>query len=325
MALSRETQIGLLSRMLLVRRFEERAGQQYGLGKINGFCHLYIGQEAVAVGCLTALDKDDYAISGYREHGHALVRGVPPGAVMAELFGKATGTSRGKGGSMHIMSAEHRFLGGYGIVGGQVPLGLGYAFASKYRGDSTVVQAFLGDAAVNQGVYYESLNMAALWNLPLICIIENNGYGMGTAVARASAVTELYKKSEGLGVHSEWVDGMDVIKVREAAERLVERAREESKPAVLECRTYRFRGHSMADPATYRTKEELEAYRKQDPVLSLRDRLKITEDKWKAMEAEVKAVVDASVKFADESPEPDASELMQYIHPTNDNNAPERA
>ena len=326
MPLTTDARIDLLERMLLVRRFEERAGQQYGLGKINGFCHLYIGQEAVAVGCLTALDKDDVALSGYREHGHALARGTPARKVMAELFGKATGTSKGKGGSMHIFDVEHGFLGGYGIVGGQVPLALGYAFASKYRATAKpegkgsplpVAMVFLGDAAANQGVFYECLNMAALWKLPLVLVVENNGYGMGTAVARASAQTDFHRRGEGLGVSGVAVDGMDAVLVRECAEAAIASARA-GTPTIVEARTYRYRGHSMADPATYRTKEELEDYRKRDPILSLKDKLEqegaYTDEAFKRLEARVKAEVDDAVKFADDSPLPDNGELVTDIY-----------
>jgi pyruvate dehydrogenase E1 component alpha subunit len=315
---SKEVQLDLLERMLLIRRFEERAGQQYGLGKIGGFCHLYIGQEAVCVGALTALRADDYALSGYREHGHALARGTEPGRVMAELFGRAAGTTKGKGGSMHIFDAERRFLGGYGIVGGQIPLGAGFALATKYQGGDQVTICFFGDAAVNQGVFHEVLNMAELWSLPVIFLCENNKYGMGTEVSRAAAVPEVFKRASSYAMHGERVDGMDVLAVRETCDRLVARARKEMKPALLEAVTYRFRGHSMADPATYRTKEELEQYRGKDPITSLKARLitenSITEDDYKKLEAKIKKIVDEAVKLADESPAPELHERLTDVY-----------
>jgi pyruvate dehydrogenase E1 component alpha subunit len=304
--------------MLLIRRFEERAGQQYGLGKIGGFCHLYIGQEAVCVGALSALRADDYALSGYREHGHALARGTEPGRVMAELFGKATGTTKGKGGSMHIFDAQRRFLGGYGIVGGQIPLGAGMALATKYVGTDAVTICFFGDAAVNQGVFHEVLNMAQLWRLPVIFLCENNKYGMGTEISRAAAVPEVYQRARSYAMHGERVDGMDVEAVRATCDRLVERARKEMQPALLEAVTYRFRGHSMADPATYRTKEELEEFRGKDPITTLKARLvldnELDEAGYKALEAKIKKIVDEAVRFAEESPPPDLSERFTDVY-----------
>ena len=318
MPYSKEVQLDLLERMLLIRRFEERAGQQYGLGKIGGFCHLYIGQEAVCVGALSALRADDYALSGYREHGHALTRGTEPGRVMAELFGKATGTTKGKGGSMHIFDAERRFMGGYGIVGGQIPLGGGFALATKYLGGDQVTLCFFGDAAVNQGVFHEVANMAQLWKLPVIFICENNKYGMGTEVSRAAVIPEVYKRAGSYAMHGERVDGMDVLKVREVCDRLVLRARKEMQPALLECSTYRFRGHSMADPATYRSKEELEQFRGKDPITQLKAALVlenlITEADYKALEAKIKKAVDEAVKFAEESPAPDLGERFNDVY-----------
>jgi pyruvate dehydrogenase E1 component alpha subunit len=315
---SNETLLELLERMMLIRRFEERVGQQYGLGKIGGFCHLYIGQEAVAVGSLSALRKDDYALSGYREHGHALARGTDPGRVMAELFGRATGTTKGKGGSMHIFDVEHRFLGGYGIVGGQIPLGAGMAMATKYLGGDQVTLCFFGDAAVNQGVFHETLNMAVLWKLPVIFICENNKYGMGTEISRAAAVPEVWKRASSYNMHGEKVDGMDVLAVRETCDRLVERARKTFEPALLEVNCYRYRGHSMADPATYRTKDELEEFRKRDPIERLKTKLieagALDEAGIKTLESKIKGVVDASVKFADESPAPNLSERYSDVY-----------
>lgn len=315
---SRDVQLELLERMLLVRRFEERAGQMYGMGKIGGFCHLYIGQEAVAVGALSALSPDDDAIDGYREHGHAVARGVAPAKVMAELFGKAGGTSKGKGGSMHLFDRELHFLGGYGIVGGQIALGAGAAFAAKYRGEKRVAMTFFGDAATNQGVFHEVMNMAALWKLPVIFVIENNRYGMGTAVERAMAGSELYRRAEPYQIACEMVDGMDALAVREAAVRAVGRARSEQQPTLIEARTYRYRGHSMADPATYRTKEELEEYRARDPIQRLKATMTeaglLDDAAWKQMEARVKGQVDAAVAFAESSPEPDLDQIHTDIY-----------
>ncbi len=312
------TLLDMLERMLLIRRFEERAGQQYGLGKIGGFCHLYIGQEAVAVGALTALRPDDYALSGYREHGHALARGTEPGRVMAELFGRSTGTTKGKGGSMHIFDTERRFLGGYGIVGGQIPLGAGMALATKLQGGDQVTLCFFGDAAVNQGVFHETLNMATLWKLPVVFICENNKYGMGTEVSRAAAVPEVWKRAGSFDMHGERVDGMDVLAVRDACDRLVQRARTTMQPALLEVACYRYRGHSMADPATYRTKEEVEQFRKQDPIERLKAQLfaanGIDETQFKALESKIKGIVDAAVKFADESPAPALNERYSDVY-----------
>jgi pyruvate dehydrogenase E1 component alpha subunit len=318
MPYAKEELLDLLERMLLIRRFEERAGQQYGLGKIGGFCHLYIGQEAVCVGALSALRPDDYALSGYREHGHALARGSDPGRVMAELFGKATGTTKGKGGSMHIFDAEKRFLGGYGIVGGQIPLGAGMAMATKYNGGDQVTMCFFGDAAVNQGVFHEVLNMSQLWKLPVIFICENNKYGMGTEVSRGAAVPEVHRRGGSFDMPAERVDGMDVLAVRETCDRLVDRARKDMQPALLEAVTYRFRGHSMADPATYRTKEELEQHRGRDPIVALKAKLvtegHLDEAGYKALETKIKKQVDEAVKFADESPAPDLSERFNDVY-----------
>ncbi|MBS2022328.1 MAG: pyruvate dehydrogenase (acetyl-transferring) E1 component subunit alpha [Deltaproteobacteria bacterium] len=304
--------------MLLLRRFEERAGQQYGLGKIGGFCHLYIGQEAVAVGALTALRKDDHALSGYREHGHALARGTDPGAVMAELFGKSNGTTLGKGGSMHIFDSERGFHGGYGIVGGQIPLGAGMAWATKLKGQDSVTVCFFGDAAINQGVWHEVANMAELWGLPVIFVCENNKYGMGTEVSRAAAVPDVYKRASAYDMHGEKVDGMDVLAVRDAMDRLVLRARTTMKPALLEAACYRYRGHSMADPATYRTKEELEEYKKKDPIERLKTSMtaagQLDEAAVKALEAKIKAQVDAAVKFAEGGTAPELHERFTHVY-----------
>ena len=309
-----------LRQMLLIRHFEEKAGEAYSLGKIGGFCHLYIGQEAVAVGSIAALRPDDYITSAYREHGQALVRGITARAVMAELFGKATGCSRGKGGSMHLFDAGLGFLGGHGIVGSHIPIAAGAAFAIKYRGGDQLSLCFFGEAAANIGAFHETLNMASLWELPAIFICENNGYGMGTAVARASAVRNLAVRGSAYDMPAEEVDGQDVLAVREAMDRAVERARKESKPTLLEVRTYRYVGHSMSDAAhgTYRTKDEVEEYRRRDPIKVLADRMRsggaLDDASWEALDAEVKAEVEDAYEFAERSPDPDPSELFTNVY-----------
>ncbi len=309
-----------LRQMLLIRRFEEKTGEAYSLGKIGGFCHLYIGQEAVAVGSIAALRPDDYITSAYREHGQALARGMTPRAVMAELFGKATGCSGGKGGSMHLFDAKLGFLGGHGIVGSHIPLAAGAAFAAKYRGGDQVSVCFFGEAAANIGAFHEALNMASLWDLPAIFICENNGYGMGTAVSRASAVQSLSTRGNAYDMPAEAVDGQDVLVVREAMDRAVARARQESKPTLLEIRTYRYVGHSMSDAAhgTYRTKYEVEEYRRRDPLKVLGDRMRadgtLDDARWAALEAEIKAAVDDAYSFAEESPDPDPGALYADVY-----------
>jgi pyruvate dehydrogenase E1 component alpha subunit len=309
-----------LRQMLLIRRFEEKAGEAYSLGKIGGFCHLYIGQEAVAVGSIAALRPDDYITSAYREHGQALARGITARAVMAELFGKATGCSHGKGGSMHLFDASLGFLGGHGIVGSHIPIAAGAAFAIKYKGGNQVSVCYFGEAAANIGAFHETLNMASLWDLPAIFICENNGYGMGTAVARASAVQHLSIRGNAYDMPAEMVDGQDVLVVRDAMDRAVARARDESKPTMLEIRTYRYVGHSMSDAAhgTYRTKDEVEEYRRRDPIKLLADRMRaegsLDEAGWEGLEAEVKTEVEDAVAFADSSPDPDPSELYTHLY-----------
>jgi len=311
---------GYLRQLLLIRRFEERAGEMYSLGKIGGFCHLYIGQEAVAVGSIAALRPDDYVISAYREHGQALARGMSARSVMAELFGKATGCSKGKGGSMHLFDAALGFMGGHGIVGGQIPLAAGLAFAAKYRGTDQVAACYFGEAAVNIGSFHEALNMASLWKLPVVFIIENNGYGMGTALARGSSLLDLAHRSYSYDMANEVVDGQDVLTVKTAMEMAVTRARTESKPTLLEIRTYRYVGHSMSDAAhgTYRTKEEVETYRERDPIVLLRDRMfaaaQLDASGYEALDREVKAEVDDSIQFAESSPDPDPSELWTDVY-----------
>ncbi|MGK2286116.1 pyruvate dehydrogenase (acetyl-transferring) E1 component subunit alpha [Pedomonas sp. V897] len=304
--------------MLLIRRFEERAGQMYGLGLIGGFCHLYIGQEAVVVGIQSALRKGDSIITGYRDHGHMLACGIDSKAVMAELTGRAGGISRGKGGSMHMFSVEHGFYGGHGIVGAQVSLGAGLAFAHKYKGDGGLCVTYFGDGAANQGQVYESFNMAELWKLPVIFVIENNQYAMGTSVNRASAEDQLFRRGESFRIPGIQVNGMDVLDVRGAANTAVEWVRGGNGPILLEMKTYRYRGHSMSDPAKYRSKEEVEQVREQsDPIEGCKRRLlesgKITEDELKAIDKEVRAIVAEAADFAQTSPEPDPSELYTDV------------
>jgi len=303
--------------MLLIRRFEEKAGQLYGMGLIGGFCHLYIGQEAVVVGMQAAQKKVDSVITSYRDHGHMLAAGMEPRGVMAELTGRSGGYSRGKGGSMHMFSREKNFYGGHGIVGAQVPIGTGLAFAHKYKNDGGVCLTYFGDGAVNQGQVYESFNMAALWKLPVVYVIENNKYSMGTSQARHAA-GELHKRGEPYGIQGKKVDGMDVVKVREAAEEALAFARAGKGPVILEMETYRYRGHSMSDPAKYRTKEEVEEWRgKHDPIDALRTMMLAenlaTEDSLKEIERKVKDIVADAVEFAQTSPEPDPSELWTDV------------
>ncbi len=310
--------IDLLRQMVLIRRFEEKCAEMYALGKIGGFLHLYIGQEAVAVGAISVLRPDDYVIAGYREHGHALAKGSSPGKVMAELFGRADGLCKGKGGSMHLFDKARNFLGGHAIVAGQIPIGTGAAFASKYRGTDQVTLCFFGDGAVNQGVFHEALNLAALWRLPILFICENNRYGMGTSVERATSITKLYKRADAYGMPGEAVDGMDVLAVRERVGLAVERARRENTPSFIEAETYRYRGHSMADPGTYRTKGEVEEQKKHDPISLFRDRLLadgvLRESDWRPLENEVQQIVEEAVRYADASPEPPLEWLCTDVY-----------
>lgn len=304
--------------MLLIRRFEEKAGQLYGMRLIGGFCHLYIGQEAVVVGMQAAIKDDDQVITGYRDHGHMLACGLNPDAVMAELTGRIGGYSKGKGGSMHMFSREKAFYGGHGIVGAQVPLGTGLAFANRYRDNGRVSLTYFGDGAANQGQVYESFNMAQLWKLPVIYIIENNRYAMGTSVARSSATTELYMRGASFGIPGEAVDGMDVAAVLEAGGRAAAHARSGRGPYILEMKTYRYRGHSMSDPAKYRSGEEVAQVKsEQDPVANLRKKLEtefgISEEEITKIDKDIKATVSKSAEFAQESPEPDPSELWTDI------------
>jgi len=310
--------LGFYKQMLLIRRFEERAGQLYGLGLIGGFCHLYIGQEAVAVGLQSAMDQArDSVITGYRDHGHMLAYGIDPKLIMAELTGRAAGIARGKGGSMHMFSVPHRFYGGHGIVGAQVPLGTGLAFAHKYRGDGGLCLAYFGDGAANQGQVYEAFNMAELWSLPVIYVIENNQYAMGTSVTRASSEPDLYRRGESFRIPGLQVDGMDVLAVRGAATTAIEWVRGGNGPIILELKTYRYRGHSMSDPAKYRSRDEVQAVReKSDPIeAAKRDLLAIgvTEDEMKIADNEIKRVVVEAASYAEESSEPDAAELYTDV------------
>ena len=305
--------------MLLIRRFEEKAGQMYGMGLIGGFCHLYIGQEAVVVGMQAAITDKDTVVTSYRDHGHMLVCGMDPKGVMAELTGRRGGYSKGKGGSMHMFSAEKGFYGGHGIVGAQVPVGTGIAFGHKYRDENAVCLTYLGDGAVNQGQVYEAFNMAALWDLPVVYVIENNKYGMGTSVERASARTDLYHRGDAYGIPGAQVDGMDVIAVREAGDKAVAHARGGKGPYILEMLTYRYRGHSMSDPAKYRTKEEVQKVRQErDPIERLRASILETgvmdEAGLKEMDREVKAIVSEAAEFAQNSPEPDPTELTTDVY-----------
>lgn len=304
--------------MLLIRRFEERAGQLYGLGLIGGFCHLYIGQEAVAVGLQSALQVGkDSVITGYRDHGHMLAYGIDPKIIMAELTGRAAGISRGKGGSMHMFSVEHGFYGGHGIVGAQVSLGTGLAFKHKYAGDGGVCVAYFGDGAANQGQVYESFNMAELWKLPIIFVVENNQYAMGTSVNRSSAEDQLYRRGESFRIPGLQVDGMDVLAVRGAAEVAVDWVRGGKGPILLELKTYRYRGHSMSDPAKYRSREEVQAVRdKSDPIEHLKRELSavgVSEDEIKKIDNEIKAQVVEAADFAEQMPEPEPGELYTDV------------
>ena len=312
----------LLYQMLLGRRFEEKTAEAYALGKIGGFCHLYIGQEALAVGAMSTLREDDYVITAYREHVQALVKGMTPREVMAELYGRADGCSKGKGGSMHLFSAEKNFMGGWGIVGGQIPMATGIGWAIKYRKQDRVCFCFMGEAAVNQGAFHESLNMAALWKLPVIYIVENNRFGMGTAWERASSLYDIAQKATAYDMPSAVADGMDVIAMREVVQDAVHRARSEQIPTLIEARCYRFMGHSMSDPVhgVYRTKEEVEEAKQKDPIRIYIDRLKqeemLTDAELEEIDRKVQAEVDDAAEFAENSPEPAADELYTDVYAT---------
>jgi pyruvate dehydrogenase E1 component alpha subunit len=315
---SNDELLSFYEQMVLIRRFEEKAGQLYGLGLIGGFCHLYIGQEAVAVGIQSALEVGkDSVITGYRDHGHMLAYGIDPKIIMAELTGRQAGISKGKGGSMHMFSVEHKFFGGHGIVGAQVPLGAGLAFAHKYNEDGGVCVAYFGDGAANQGQVYETFNMAALWKLPIVFVIENNGYAMGTAVKRSSAETQFYRRGNAFRIPGMDVDGMDVLKVRQAAEQAIAFVRAGNGPVLMELTTYRYRGHSMSDPAKYRSREEVQEMReKHDPIEGAKAELLargIAEDKIKEIDKRIRAQVTQAADFAESSPEPAADELYTDV------------
>jgi len=304
--------------MLLIRRFEEKAGQLYGMGLIGGFCHLYIGQEAVVVGMQAAAGPDDQVITAYRDHGHMLACGMDPKGVMAELTGRHSGYSKGKGGSMHMFSDEKKFYGGHGIVGAQIPLGTGLAFANKYRGDNSVTMTYFGDGASNQGQVYEAFNMAELWKLPVVYIIENNQYAMGTSVERSSAQVDFSKRGASFNIPGRQVDGMDVEAVHAAGREAIDWCRDGKGPIILEMKTYRYRGHSMSDPAKYRTREEVNEVReKRDPIEHLGQKLiaqsLATEDEMKAIDKDIRQIVNHAAEFATESPEPDAAELYTDV------------
>src|SRR4051794_5156721 len=311
-------EVEMLSLMLLIRRFEERASQQYQTQKIGGFCHLYIGQEAVVCGAIAAARPDDYLITAYRDHAHALARGTSADACMAELFGKATGCSRGLGGSMHYFDKERHMYGGHAIFGAHVPLACGLAFASKYRDEDRVTLCFFGDGAINQGAFHEALNLAALYKLPVIFICENNLYAMGTSVERSTSLKQIVDRAEGYEIPAEIVDGMNFREVRDKLTEVVDSIRKDPHPAFVEIRTYRYRGHSMSDPASYRTKEQLEKYRMDDPITRLRAQLtregKLTNERFDEMDKQAKDTALASVKFAEESEEPPLEDLYNYTY-----------
>ncbi len=309
----------LLKEMLLIRRFEEKAGQMYGLKKIGGFCHLYNGQEAVCSGVAAAMDRGvDRLLTGYRDHGHAISLGLEPKGIMAELYGKATGVSKGKGGSMHMFDREKGMWGGNGIVGGQIPMAAGVAFAQKYHQDGGATVCLFGDGAIHQGAFHEAMNLAAIWKLPAVFICENNQYGMGTSVGRASSVKDLFIKGQAYGIPSKMVDGMDVIAVLEEVKAALDTARKDFQPSFLEIKTYRYKGHSMSDPAKYRTKEETESFLQQDPILLLKTRMEdaglITEEQYKELDRQLKEEVMQAVEFAESSPEPALSEMYSDIY-----------
>lgn len=318
----KETYLYWYESMLLQRRFEEKAGQLYGMQKIRGFCHLYIGQEAVTSGMMTAIRDDDNVITAYRDHGMAIVKGISPKACMAELFAKATGCTKGKGGSMHFFSKEHRFFGGHGIVGGQIGLGAGIALAEQYNNTDRVTLCFFGDGAARQGMLHETLNMAVLWQLPVVFICENNQYAMGTSVERSSKVSDIYRLADNYDMPGDIVNGMDPAEVHTAIDRAVKRAREKGGPTFLEIKTYRYRGHSMSDPAKYRSKEEVEEFKEKDPIDEV---LKIIMDnKWaseqeiEAIQEKIKQEIDDAVQFAEDSPYPDEDELYKDIYAEED-------
>lgn len=316
--ITKQTYLDWYEQMLLLRRFEERAGLLYGQQKIRGFCHLYIGQEAIAAGTMSILRDEDSMITAYRDHGLAIAKGISANEAMAELFGKETGCSKGKGGSMHFFSKEHHFYGGHGIVGGHIPLGAGIAFAEKYKGTDNVCVCYFGDGAARQGALFETYNMAMLWKLPVIFVCENNHYAMGTSVERTSNVTDIYKIGAAFDMPSEAVNGMKCEDVHKAMDKAVARARKGDGPTFLEIKTYRYKGHSMSDPAKYRTKEELEDYKGQDPIVDVKATIMkkkyATEEELSEIDKKVKDIIDEAVKFADESEYPDPAELFSHIY-----------
>ncbi|MCX6167324.1 MAG: pyruvate dehydrogenase (acetyl-transferring) E1 component subunit alpha [Sphingobacteriales bacterium] len=320
--ITKDTYLQWYESMLLMRKFEEKAGQLYGQQKIRGFCHLYIGQEAVMAGAMSVLGPQDTMITAYREHAHAIARGMSANEIMAELYGKATGCSKGKGGSMHMFSKELGLYGGHGIVGGQIPLGAGIAFAEKYKGTNNVNVCYMGDGAVRQGALNEAFNMAMLWKLPVVFVCENNGYAMGTSVARTTNMLDIYKIGLGFDMPCAPVDGMDPVAVHNAMDEAVSRARKGEGPTFLEMRTYRYKGHSMSDPAKYRSKEEVEEYKAKDPIDSVKEtilRKKYANEAWiEEINEKVKAIVDESVRFAEESPLPEAQELYTDVYAQGD-------
>lgn len=320
--ITKDTYLQWYESMLLMRKFEEKAGQLYGQQKIRGFCHLYIGQEAVMAGAMSVLGPNDSMITAYREHAHALARGMSANEIMAELYGKATGCSKGKGGSMHMFSKELGLYGGHGIVGGQIPLGAGIAFAEKYKGTTNVNVCYMGDGAVRQGALNEAFNMAMLWKLPVVFVCENNGYAMGTSVARTTNMLDIYKIGLGFDMPCAPVDGMDPVAVHNAMDEAVSRARRGEGPTFLEMRTYRYKGHSMSDPAKYRSKEEVEEYKAKDPIESVKEtilRKKYANEAWiEEINEKVKAIVDESVRFAEESPWPEPQELYTDVYAQGD-------
>ena len=315
---SKETYLYWYELMLLMRRFEEKAGQMYGMQKIRGFCHLYIGQEAIAAGCMTATTPDDIFITAYRDHALAIAKGVSAKSCMAELYAKATGCSKGKGGSMHMFGVKERFFGGHGIVGAQIGTGAGLAFAEKYRGTENVVLCFFGDGAARQGMLHETFNMAMLWKLPVVFICENNHYAMGTSVERTSNVLDIYKLADAYDMPGDKIDGMTCESVHDGVARAVKRAREKDGPTLLEIKTYRYKGHSMSDPAKYRTKEEMEEYKLKDPIettlVTLKNEFKVPDEDIEQINERVKQQVEESIQFAEESPLPDDNELFKDVY-----------
>jgi pyruvate dehydrogenase E1 component alpha subunit len=321
-AIPKEELRHLLHQMVLIRRFEEKAAEMYARGHIRGFLHLYIGQEAIATGVMSRLRPEDYIVSHYREHGHALARGMEPGPVMAELFGKATGVSKGLGGSMHLFDVSRRFMGGYAIVGGHLPLACGMAIACQKEGKGDVVACFLGDGSVNEGAFHESLNLAAVWKLPVLFICENNFYAMGTAMRKVSALAEIYKRAEAYGIRSEQVDGMDLLSVRDRTEHALRLVRRGEGPFFLEAITYRFRGHSMADPEFYRNKEEVEHWRSLDPITRFENVLRggghLSDDEIRGIHRQVEDEVNEATRFALDSPDPAIDTLLDNIYAPSD-------